>query len=149
MEIVRSLASTFFHLRQQNFVASVAQHEPIGKVVDILGRTAEMNEISDITDVGAPANLIPDVVLDRFHVVICRRFDLLDALGIVGGKFVDDAIKHILHDWRQRSNFSDVGFVGKPLQPANFDQHTVAYEAVLAENVAQGLDLARVPPIDR
>ena len=57
-----------------------------------------MQEILESGRFGPISKTIANEILDRFDIVVCLRFDLFDAFGIIEGKIVDDVIEYVLHD---------------------------------------------------
>jgi len=137
------------HLRHQGVSASRPQHQCVGKVVDVLGGACEVQEILERTGLRAVTELLADVVLDRLHVVVGLRLDRLDALGVVEGEVVDEVVEDVLHHRGQRLEFRQRRRVGEALQPANLDQHAEPDQAVLAQNVAEIVDLVGIASVGR
>ena len=108
-----------------------------------------MQKIFQRLSFGPVAQFFTDEVLDGFNIVIGGRFDLFNALGVVEREIVDDVIEHVLHDRCQRREFSNVGFIGKALQPAYLDQYAEANQTVFAEDIAKIMDLVGVTAVGR
>ena len=58
------------------------QHQPVGEVVDVLGRAREMDEFADARDLGHVGEALLQPVLDRLDVVVGRALDRLHALAV-------------------------------------------------------------------
>ena len=108
-----------------------------------------MQEILERLCLGPVAELLADEIFDSLDVVVGRRLDFLDPFGVVGRESVDDVIENVLDNGRQWPQFRYRGLVGQALQPANFDEHPKANQAVLAEDVAELVDLARIAAVGR
>ena len=79
------LVDQCLHLGEQDR-AAIRQHETVGEVVDVLRRTREVDELDMWCQTVNVADLLLDKVLDGLDVVVGRRFDGFDALGIATGK---------------------------------------------------------------
>ena len=67
-------------------VASIAQQSCIGEVVDVLGGAAHVHEFKHLGRGACRSQLIANVVLDCFHVVVGSLFDRLDGRSRCGGR---------------------------------------------------------------
>ena len=135
------------HRRQQHTVASLAQHQCVGQIVDVFRRAAEVQEVTDrIIKFDQP---FTEKVLDRFDIVVRCRFDFLDASGILDREAVNEVIQALLDDGVERGQFGNTITVGEKLEPANFDENPITDEAVLTQTVAERVDLIGVAAIGR
>ncbi len=92
---------------------------------------------------------LPQQVLDGLDVVVGLGLELFDPLRVVDAEFVDDRVQHVLHGRFERCELADARLVGKPLKPADLDQHAVADEGVFGEVFAKRRSLARIAAVER
>jgi hypothetical protein len=64
--------------RGQEQLAALAQHQPVGEVVDVLAGAGEVDELQRRGQLGIVAQPLLDQVLDRLDVVVGGALDLLD-----------------------------------------------------------------------
>ena len=149
--VVRELAHRgdhLVHLRQQGLGASLAQHQRVREIVDVLGGAGEVDELTDRLQLGIASDLFLEEVLDCLHVVVRRALDVLDALRVLDGEALDDALQQMGRVLAERRHLADRRIGGERLQPADLDQHPVPDEAVLAEDRPQFRSLAGIAAVD-
>ena len=69
-ELVDACLKRFNESRARGF-----QHAGVTQIVDIFGGAAEVNELESSGARASRAQLLPDVILNRFHIVIDAGFD--------------------------------------------------------------------------
>ena len=95
-EVVEFVAQ-ITHLRDQNVGTCGSQHQRIGQVVYVFGRTAEVQKVLKCLCFRTVSELFADEVLNRFDVVVGRRLDSLNVLRIVNRKIIKNVIEDVLH----------------------------------------------------
>jgi len=93
--------------------------------------------------------LVAQPVFDGFHIMVGTAFDGLDRFGIGLAELCSQPIQHGDSGGGEGRQFLDARFVAQRLEPFDLDQHAVTDQAVFAEMVAQGFDLAGIAAIER
>jgi glutathione S-transferase len=119
---------------QQGLVARLAQHQRVGEVVNVLGGAGEVDELGDRLELGVAGDALLEEVLDRLDVVIGRALDVLDALGILLGEAVEDAVEQAHGMFAQRRHLGDARLVREGLEPADLDQDAMPDKAIFTED---------------
>ncbi len=83
------------HPGDQHLSASLAEHQGMGEVVDILGGAGEMDELAHRRELGMIGDALFDEVLHRLDVMVGGAFDVLDAARIRFRKPFRDSIQDI------------------------------------------------------
>jgi hypothetical protein len=136
-------------LGQHYRFARIAQHQRIRKVVDILRRAGEMDELERPLDLPVARQPGLEPVLDRLDVVVGLGLDVLDVPGVAFRKARDELVHRsdgLCAEWPQLFNR---GLGGQRLQPFELDLQAVADQRRFAEMVAQRVDALRVTPVQR
>ena len=100
MDQRREIRFERLHLRDHDLVACLPQHQRVGEVVDVFGGTAEVNEVVQGGGLVAITEAFADKVLNRLDVMVGRRLDTFDLLGVVAAEIVDDAVQHVFQHRR-------------------------------------------------
>ncbi len=135
--------------RQQNVGACVAQHQRIGKIVDVFAGAGEVHEFLGLGQRRVVADALFDEVLHRLHVVIGGGFDGLDARAVVDVEIRGDALELFNLRGRERRQFHDARIGGQCQQPLDLHMHAAVHQAEFAEDRAQRFHLAGVTAVQR
>ncbi len=118
---------------QQQRRARVLQHQGVGEVVDILGRTGEMQPFEIGGSRAARLEFGAQPNFDRLHIVIGARFDLLDGRHVGGGRVLRQGGEEVTGRARQLGQRAGRGTRGERQEPGAFHAHPLAHEAGFAE----------------
>ena len=133
---------------QQHGVARRFEHHAVRGVVDVFRGAGEMDELAGGHQFRHVLDLFLQPVLDRFHVVVGDRFNLLDALGVGFGEVGGDPLQQRAGCCRKRLDFGQSGRRQR-LQPCNFHFDTVMHETGFGQDGAQFVGLGGVAPVER
>ncbi|MNQ27164.1 hypothetical protein D3C85_404160 [compost metagenome] len=95
-EFHRQLADGFgglTHQRQQHGVATFAQHQGVGQVVDVLAGASEVDELADLVQLRQLGGLFLEQVLHGLDVVVGGALDLFHTLGVLEGEIVRQLVE--------------------------------------------------------
>ena len=106
-----------------------------------------MQKVLESGRFGPISQAFTNEILNSFYIMIGRCLNFLDTLRVIKREIVNNMVKHILHDGGQGRQLGDRGFVGKALQPAHLDEHPIANQAILAEDVAKPADLVGITTV--
>jgi hypothetical protein len=135
--------------RQQDASASLLEHQRMGDVVDVLGRTAEMDELGNPHHFRVRLEAVLEPVLDGLDVVIGARLYRLDRFGVLNRKAGNGPIEFRYRRGGKCSDFSDRGSRGQRLQPLDLDPDPVSEQTEFREMGAQGFDLSGIAAVQR
>jgi hypothetical protein len=134
---------------QQHPVPALLQHQGIGEVVDVFRGAGEVNEFGAAGDFPVAAGFFLQKIFDRLDVVIGRRLDLLDTPGIGLGKVRNDTVQQFLGGGREGRHFLYLFVIAQRHQPADFHEHAVTDQAVLAEERPEFSGFVLVAAVER
>ncbi len=134
--------------RQQHLVASLAQHQRITQIVDVLRRAGEVHELAARAPGRHGVEPGLDEVLDCLHIVIGLALDALDLGGLGLGQLGGQRIQHRQRGGRQAAQLDDAGLGGQRLEPQRFDADPLADQPALAEQRPQLGGLVGVAAVD-
>ena len=149
-ERVRHLGDLVRHLvlRRAERLQSVAQHEGVGHVVDVLARAAEVHELAARRERRA-RDLLLDEVLHGLHVVVRRLLNVLHALRVGHGEAVRDPRERGRLVRRERRALRQAGVGAERREPRALHGNAPLHEAVLGKDLAQLVDLRTVAAVQR
>ena len=127
---------------------SVAQHDGVREVVDVLRRAGEVHELAAGGKLGQVGEFLLEHVLHRLDVVVRRSLDILDELAVVDAPLVDDVVeefRRLLAKWRHLRHFVPAR---EEREPARLHLDARAYEPVLREAHPERRRESRVPSVD-
>ena len=134
--------------RAQHF-AAIAQHQRVGKIVDVPGGTGEMHEFEMRREFGLFRKFFLEKIFDGLDVVASGRLEFLDARGVGGGKAGGKTLEKIPGVVAQWRTFGDAGLGDQLQQPFDFDPHPIAHETVFAEYGRQFGAFLAIAPVKR
>ena len=134
--------------RQHHLVARLAEHQRVGKVVDVLGSAGEVDELEPALRLLVLAELRAQPVLDRLDVVIRLRLDVLDVLGVALREVFDQFPEGADSFRREGLQFLQCALGGERLEPLELDPDPVGDERLLAEVDPQGIESLGVPAVE-
>jgi hypothetical protein len=137
------------HLGQQYLASSVAHHERVGEIVDVLGGAGEMDELGDGLEFRVAGNLLLEEVLHRLHVVIGGALDILHPARVLLAEAGHDAVEHVDRMAAQGRHLGD-RLVGREcLEPGHLHLHAIADQTEFAEHRAQCLGACAIAAVHR
>lgn len=136
------------HQRQQHAVATLAEHQGVGQVVDVLGGAGEVDELADRGQLRELGGLFLEQVLHGFHVVVGGALDFLDAFGVFQLEVAGQAVEQGVGFGGERRDLGNPGVGGEALQPADFHHDAETDQAVFAEDRTQAAGFAGIAAID-
>ena len=148
---VRELDEALVHRAQRgqdHVFAGTGEHQPVRRVVDVLRRAREVDELARALQFRLALDRFLQPVFDRLHVVIRHALDVLDARGVVRGEALDELQQELLGRIGKARHFGEAG-ARKRDQPVNFDHHAMPHEGGFGEPFAQGFGLGGVTAVER
>ena len=142
------LRDEFLNLRHVDLGEGVFEHEGERRVVDVLGREAEMDKFLETFQAADSVELFFNEILDGFHIVVRHAFDVLDAGGIFLRKLLVDAAqagKQIVGKslkLRQRQ-------FAKRDKILDFHADAIFHQSIFRKIISQGFGFAAVASVDR
>src|SRR5690606_18843844 len=120
------------------------------KIVDVLGRAREVEESPEAAGrAGHAVELLPQEIFHGLDVVIGLLLERLDLQRVVVAEMVHDAVEDVLDGRIERPDLGQRRLVGEVLQPADFDQHSIANQRVFGQVLSKRRGLVRVAAIER
>ncbi len=135
--------------RQNHGVACLPQHQGIGEGVDVLGGAGEVDEFERRAEVGLLAEPFLDEVFDRLDIVVGRRFDRLDPVGVLDPELLTEGQQAGTGGRIEGRQFDDAGLVGECDQPGQFNPNAGMDQAEFGEDRPQWIGAGSVAAIDR
>ena len=108
--------------------ARLPEQAGIAYVVHVLGRAAEMGELEGRGGGSGGGELLADVVLHRFHVVIDPGLDAFDGIGRLSGRRLGERARPCAR-LRTESRTGELRYARREMQqPAGLDADALAIE---------------------
>ena len=127
------------------------QHACVGEVIDVLGRTPEVNELECSRGRAGSGKLVSNVVLDGFHVMIRSLLDLFDFERRIHRRVEGETASNGKHAFRKLGHSRETYrfFAVKREPPFGFDADALSDQGGLGEVGSKRLGAAEVAAVDR
>ena len=149
MRHVAQLLHQRIQRRQQHRVAAIGQRQRPGQVVDVLGGTGKVDELTRGAHLLDISSALAQPVFDRLHIMIGLRLDGLDARAIGLGELLHQIAQQRDSGGRERRQLDNRRLGRQGDQPLHLDLHPIAHQPGLAEIGSQGIHLRRIASVKR